>query len=143
MKKENNKMKIAALASGAAMLGAFTSTASANELLNFEDLGTGSELRSNLITADALSAFTNNTDVEFECGEGKCGEGKCGEGKCGEGKCGEKGEQKSESSEQTENKAEVKEAEKTQQTNNNEMMMNSQQGQQKEQKTEKKADPQN
>ena len=85
MKKENNKLKIAALASGAALLGAFgTSNANAAELLKFEDLGTGSDLRSNLITAHALSAFTSNTEIEFECGEGKCGEGKCGEGKCGE-----------------------------------------------------------
>ena len=85
MKKENSKVKNAALASSAAIIGAFgVNNVNAADLFSYEDLGTGSELRSNLIDADAMSAFTSNTDVELECGEGKCGEGKCGEGKCGE-----------------------------------------------------------
>lgn len=80
MKTENNNLKKTALASGAAILTTFgLGNVNAAELLNFEDLGTASELRSSLITADALNSFTSNTDVEFECGEGKCGEGKCGE----------------------------------------------------------------
>lgn len=87
MKKDNKNIKLTALASSAALLAAFgTSNVNAAELFDFESLGTGCQLRSNLITADALNAFTSNTDVEFECGEGKCGEGKCGEGKTKESK---------------------------------------------------------
>lgn len=80
MKKENTKNKLTMLASGAAIIGTIAgNTVQATELFNYEDLGTGSELRSNLLTADALNSFTSNTEFEFECGEGKCGEGKCGE----------------------------------------------------------------
>lgn len=80
MKKENKGLKVTALASSAALIGAFgTANASVNELLNYEDLGSGSELRSSLITADAINAFTLNSEIEIHCGEGKCGEGKCGE----------------------------------------------------------------
>lgn len=103
------------LASGAAMLGAVvTTSASASELFSFEDLGTGSEVRSNILTADALSSFTSNTDIEFECGEGKCGEGKCG-GKTDkkaskkEGKAEMKEEKSEKSAEMTEQKEEKKE----------------------------------
>ncbi len=121
MKKENKNVKLAALASGAVMIGAFGTNANAAELLNFEDLGSGSELRSNLITADAMSAFTSNTDVEFECGEGKCGEGKCGEGKCGEGKCGEKGKKEEK---KDDNKASMKSSEKSsEKSSDNSMQM--------------------
>ena len=79
MKKDNTNVKFSMIASGAVILGAFgASDASAANPFSYEDLGTGSELRSHLLTADALNAFTSNTDIEFECGEGKCGEGKCG-----------------------------------------------------------------
>ena len=80
MKNNKSNLKLTNLASGAAILSTFGLTAAnAAELLKFEDLGSASELRSSLLTTDAINAFTSNTDVEFECGEGKCGEGKCGE----------------------------------------------------------------
>lgn len=80
MKNNKNNLKLTNLASGAAILSTFGLTAvNAAELLKFEDLGSASELRSSLLVTDAINAFTSNTDVEFECGEGKCGEGKCGE----------------------------------------------------------------
>ena len=75
MKKESKNLKLTALASTAALLGA-VGTSNAAELLNYEDLGTGAELRSSLITADAVNAFVPNAIIEMECGEGKCGEGK-------------------------------------------------------------------
>jgi len=70
-------------------------------------LGSGADVRSEILTNKGLSKMLN----DLKCGEnksesttekskgkeGKCGEGKCGEkkakgkeGKCGEGKCGEK-----------------------------------------------------
>ena len=104
-----NKAFQAALATGTVLLGS-ASVASAGNLFSFEDLGSGSELRSELIAKNnpaAIGSFVNNSDLELKCGEGKCGEGKCGEAgkegkkakkaestkagehKCGEGKCGE------------------------------------------------------
>ena len=95
-RKEKNTLKVVAIASSAAIIGAFSTTeANANSLLDFEALGTGAELRTNLITANAVSPIVSNTNIELECGEGKCGEGKCGEGKCGE-KSDKKTEKKAE-----------------------------------------------
>ena len=85
MNKEKNTIKAAALTSGAVILSAFGNTnVQAATLLEFEHLGTGADVRTNLITANAVDAIKSNTSIELECGEGKCGEGKCGEGKCGE-----------------------------------------------------------
>ena len=93
---EKNTLKAAALASGAVIMSAFATTeANATALLEFENLGTGAELRTNLITANAVNPIISNTNIELECGEGKCGEGKCGEGKCGE-KSDKKAEKKTE-----------------------------------------------
>ncbi|MDX5404537.1 MAG: hypothetical protein LPK28_03440 [Bacteroidota bacterium] len=85
----------------------------AENILSYQTLGSGSEVRAELLR----SARTMDATLELKCGEGKaeksegaektgehkCGEGKCGEGKkaeskkegkaaehkCGEGKCGE------------------------------------------------------
>ncbi len=51
---------------------------------NFSDLGSGYELRANLmkknVRANVIPFFgqENIANLELTCGEGKCGEGKCG-----------------------------------------------------------------
>lgn len=90
--------------------------------LRFNTLGSGAEVRANLLNSTSPASALELTcgakkegekTSEHKCGEGKCGEGKCGEkkeassttksesktaehkcgeGKCGEGKCGEKKE---------------------------------------------------
>jgi uncharacterized low-complexity protein len=86
---------------------------SASTLFDYSSLGTGSEIRMDLLEDDySANAYemkcgssTDSTKTkDHKCGkDGKCGEGKCGDkhkdgkcgdkhkdGKCGEGKCGEK-----------------------------------------------------
>lgn len=130
----NQKIKIMEkkknfLFSSALIAGAITATGSLNantNLLEFEDLGTGGELRSALLNNDRPMPAA----LELNCGEkkskeGKCGEGKkeegkkakkkeskssehkCGEGKCGEGKCGEKKKEEGKKSKKTEQKPEL------------------------------------
>ena len=99
-------LKSTALATGTVLIGSLANVQAA-DLFSSEDLGSGAELRSELIVKNnplvEASSFLNNSDIELKCGEGKCGEGKCGEKKaekkaesksaehkCGEGKCGEK-----------------------------------------------------
>lgn len=120
---ENKARKITGIAAGAlAMTALNVNSANAAELVTFSNLGTGAELRSELIS-NAVSFVENgvaNMNIEAKCGEkskassktsttkgkeGKCGEkgkeGKCGEkgkeAKCGEkgkeAKCGEKGKE--------------------------------------------------
>lgn len=90
------------LVAGAIITGSAFSV-NASNALSFNKLGSGSEIRANLL---------NSTDYAFNTFEAKCGEGKCGEtkktteatkakttkttteakskeAKCGEGKCGE------------------------------------------------------
>ncbi len=109
---ENKKsIQISALATGALVLGAFTTgNAMANDTKLFEDLGSGAELRSELLANNNPIQFMNNREVELKCGEGSCGEKakedksdkkakaaddetKTPEGKTGEGSCGEKATQ--------------------------------------------------
>ncbi len=88
------------------------SAVKANNLLNYNALGTAGEVRTALVKTIELGCGEKKTDAKTDaktkdakCGEkkskdAKCGEkkskdGKCGEkkskdGKCGEGKCGEK-----------------------------------------------------
>ena len=107
-----SKKKSLTLAAGAVITS--VGVLSATQLFATEDLGTGADIRTDLLqknNADTYLGFTDNGTVELKCGEGKCGEGKCGEkgekkeakkekasktseSKCGEGKCGEKGEKK-------------------------------------------------
>lgn len=88
--------KIVAVATGTLALGAVSNNANAADLFTVDHLGSGSEVRSNLIELNsdfiADNKMVSNLNVELKCGEGKCGEGKCGEGKCGEGKSGDKKE---------------------------------------------------
>jgi len=111
---ENKNLKsLAASALALGALGLIANPASAENLFTSTDLGTGAELRSDVLGLnDAAPRIFNNTDIELKCGEGKCGEekkaegekteeSKTGESKCGEGKCGEekKAEKKAEKTE--------------------------------------------
>ena len=69
--------------------------ANAAELFTNDDLGSGSEVRADLVKSER----TIQNSLELKCGEegkastetkteSKSSEAKCGEGKCGEGKCG-------------------------------------------------------
>lgn len=130
--KKNDKVKksiaISALATGTVVLGSIvgaTESKAAN-LFSFENLGSGAELRSELLSANDATNFIKNSELELKCGEGKAegdkksakaesgkakaeakdgkaAEHKCGEGKCGEGKCGEH-DHKTEKTEKTEKK---------------------------------------
>ena len=62
--------------------------ANTNDLLNFDVIGSGAELRTQLLEqyGSPIDAVNQNSENYF-VGEAKCGENKCGEGKCGkEGK---------------------------------------------------------
>lgn len=111
--------KSAAIITGTIVAGSFSGNVQANEadLFGYRDLGSGAELRSELLDLNSERYKT----FEMKCGaekkeksekkgekkaegksaEAKCGEGKCGgddkkakkeaknaEAKCGEGKCG-------------------------------------------------------
>jgi uncharacterized low-complexity protein len=99
---ENKKLKsLAASTLALGALGLIANPASAANLFTSTDLGTGAELRSEVLGLnDAAPRIFNNTDIELKCGEGKCGEEKKAEGekaegekaeesKAGESKCGE------------------------------------------------------
>lgn len=106
-----------------ALLGA--TSVNAAQMFSFDDLGSGAELRSELLNAaNGIKTFEatcgekkaegESKAADHKCGEGKCGEehhkkegeskaadhkcgeSKAGEHKCGEGKCGEHGEKKEE-----------------------------------------------
>lgn len=80
--------------------------ANANGLFRYNNLGSGEEVRTNLLKkvggANSLElscGAKSKTDTTKKGKDGKCGEGKCGasktkakgkgkDGKCGEGKCG-------------------------------------------------------
>lgn len=122
MKKERkNNLKNIGLVTGGIALSALSFNATANEpLFEANALGSGGEIRSELITTvNPLTAGNDFLTIEAKCGEksktnetkcgekgktkeSKCGENKCGEkekakeGKCGESKCGEKGKAKEE-----------------------------------------------
>lgn len=89
------------------------SNANASQLMAFKPLGTGAELRTDLVVHYDNNSSTkggtygsDHATTEDKSGEAKCGEGKCGgenpdtkstptgtdkkasEAKCGEGKCG-------------------------------------------------------
>ncbi|HAQ70622.1 hypothetical protein N9545_03050 [Salibacteraceae bacterium] len=90
---KNTNKGLGALITGTLMAGALLGTSNANELFSYSDLGSGSELRADLLDA---------SNTGFKSPEGKCGEAKAdekseskaddskaAEHKCGEGKCGE------------------------------------------------------
>jgi len=114
--KNQKKSSERSLLTASIIAGALTSltsiSANANTLFNYASLGTGAEIRSELLN----SSHSNSKVIELECGNksneksnanSKTGEAKCGdknkkksstgntsqkgkttEGKCGEGKCG-------------------------------------------------------
>jgi uncharacterized low-complexity protein len=113
-KKEKRSRLLKTVVIGGMIAGASSLSANAGDLLNYGDLGSGSELRSDLLEQYGSPVSTANLPSDYIVGEAKCGEGKCGEGKektkekkgkeaktakkgetktseakCGEGKCGE------------------------------------------------------
>lgn len=108
MKKDNKILKSASVLTGILLTGslsAFALTNSNTNLLDYQSMGSGSEVRSeitHLNTPNVLNEQGNYKFNELKCGEGKCGEGekkgkvdttkkaesKTTEAKCGEGKCG-------------------------------------------------------
>ncbi len=92
-KKKMNFIKGTLVASALLSVTALSATPNASSLFDYNALGSGAEVRSEILQNDA-NPFNN---FEAKCGEksnekaeGKKAEAKCGEGKCGEGKCGEK-----------------------------------------------------
>lgn len=103
MKKENKTTKtLTAIAASTLVIGGITGSATAANF-DFEALGSGAELRSELIDVPAATGNSLELTIEAKCGEHTCGEkekgktkeAKCGEkGKAKEAKCGEKGKTK-------------------------------------------------
>ena len=111
MENSKNILKGSIIAGSVIGLTLYANARSSN-IVNFEALGTGSELRANLLENNSISS---GVKIEFTCGDGTCGEASCGEKsdkkldnkadtetvehkdgehKCGEGSCGEKSENK-------------------------------------------------
>jgi uncharacterized low-complexity protein len=127
MKNDSTILKKSGILTGVLFTGAILAFpaigSEASDIYNYSNLGSGSELRSELLDLNnsssdlAARAISFEKYVEGKCGEGKCGEkkdskeskkdtvttGKTSEGKCGEGKCGEKKDSK-----KTETKSEKK-----------------------------------
>ncbi len=106
--KKNTKRALVKVATSSAVLAALAGIApqhaEARTLVDFNVLGSGSQVRSNVIQSLG-GEFQVADDTAKKEGEGKCGESKCGsgkgdhgkgdhgkgkgaEGKCGESKCG-------------------------------------------------------
>ena len=78
-KKENKNGLLKSVVLSGMIAGAMPFAANADNLFNYEDLGSGSQLRSNLIEkyvspTDAINRVGENYVFEAKCGEGKCGE---------------------------------------------------------------------
>ena len=84
-RKENKSGLLKSVVLSGMIAGAMPFASNADNLFNYEDLGSGSQLRSNLI-----QKYVSPTNAISNTGENFVFEAKCGEGKCGEGKCGEK-----------------------------------------------------
>ena len=92
-KKERNISKN--LLRGTLIAGAFLSVGSLNaapvsNLFSYDVMGSGAEVRSEILNHAGSSAMNN---FELNCGE-KSTDSKAKEAKCGEGKCGDKKEAK-------------------------------------------------
>ncbi len=85
-RKEKQSKLLKTVVIGGMIAGATSISANANNLFAYGDLGTGAELRSNLLDQYGTPAETANLPSDYILGEAKCGEAKCGEGKCGEAK---------------------------------------------------------
>ena len=112
MKTDKKILKSASLVAGALLTTTFAATpALGGDLLAYNDLGSGAQVRSHLIDVNSNQAKAAEATA-YKFGELKCGEGKCGddkkaddkkataktteakadktaEAKCGEGKCGD------------------------------------------------------
>jgi len=79
MKRKQNLTKKAGLISGAIITGVIAGLSieeiKAAELFNYSDLGTGANIRSELIdlNVNPESAVNSFNTFELKCGEGKCG----------------------------------------------------------------------
>ena len=112
MKKVKRSLKGTALLTGAIVGSAFAANASnPTGLVDFNALGNGEELRSNLIENNIVSSLPSANEATNAY---KFAEMKCGEGKCGEGKCGEKSDDKSDK--KKDKKAEAKSDKKAEKT---------------------------
>lgn len=88
MKNQLKSTSVRSLVSATLVAGSFfASTANASSIFNFEFMGTGSEVRNELLL--------KSKSLDGACGE-KAKEDKTKEAKCGEAKCGEKKEAKKE-----------------------------------------------
>ena len=102
---KNLTKKVAAIATSTLAVGAISLDANATDIFEINDLGSGSELRSNILELNGgTSTLLDNAEVELKCGEGKCGEGKCGESKDGKKKEAEKKDSKSKDAKSEETK---------------------------------------
>lgn len=110
MKTDKKILKSASVAASAILTTAMISApAMGMDILAYNDLGSGAEVRSHLIDVNTSQAEASDATTykfgELKCGEDakkgekkgdakaksaddKSAEAKCGEGKCGEGKCG-------------------------------------------------------
>ncbi len=115
MKSERKSILRGVVISGM-IAGALPVMANSDNLFSYETMGSGSELRAELLEqyGSPIDA-ANSSATDYIVGEAKCGEGKCGEGKCGEkGKKETTKETKKESKKETKkSSAEGKTSEKT------------------------------
>jgi hypothetical protein len=118
MKRDKKILKSASILTGAALTTSLTAFAAANtdaEIPQHTSMGSGAEVRSEIMNLNAPDIINHETSYKFgelKCGEGEGegekakkkkskgekgekAEGKTSEAKCGEGKCGEgEGEKK-------------------------------------------------
>ena len=81
MKADKKILKSAAIIAGAFLTTSLIAAPSVSpDILAYNDLGSGSEVRSQLINQNQVNGAEATA---YKFGELKCGEGKCGEGKCG------------------------------------------------------------
>ena len=84
MKKDKKILKSASVLTGALLAtGLSAIPAFGSDILAYNNLGSGAELRSHLIDLNSQPVQAQEARTvkfaELKCGEGKCGEGKCGE----------------------------------------------------------------
>jgi uncharacterized low-complexity protein len=113
MKKDKKILKSASMVAGALLTTTLATTpAIGADILAYNDLGTGSQVRSHLIEMNASQAEGQTSSVvkfaELKCGEGKCGEGKCGEGDKKEAKADAKKGEKAKATAKESKSAEAK-----------------------------------
>ena len=86
MKSDKKILKSASVVAGALISTSLAASPSlGGDLLAYNDLGSGAQVRSHLIDVNINQAKQAEATA-YKFGELKCGEGKCGEGKCGEDK---------------------------------------------------------